>query len=119
MEENYVKLLKRNLKIGEAQAVFNLIESSLHQPDIKVRTEIEGPFESVEGIIRYGAIYNEDLQELFISISTTELKERVDISIFPSLKKVLGDPSEINVIILHDEDIPQITFKYEDLLVVN
>lgn len=89
MEENYIKLLKRTLKFGEAQAVYQLIETSLHQPDRKVSTTIDGPFESVEGTIRYGALYKEEVQELFFSISTTELKERVDISIFPSLKKYL------------------------------
>lgn len=118
MNENYVKLLKRNLKFGEENAVYHLIESSLYQPDKRLSTTIDGPFESVEGTIRYGALYHEEQQELFISISTTELKEKVDISIFPTLKKVLGDPTEIKVIILQGEDIPQITFKYEDLLVV-
>lgn len=118
MEENYVKLLKRSLKFGELQAVYQLIESSFYQPDKKLNAEIEGPFDSVEGTIRYGALYKENLQALFISISTTELKEKVDISIFPSLKKVLGDPSEINVVMLLEEDIPQITFKYDDLLVI-
>lgn len=119
MEENYIKLLKRNLKFGELQAVYQLIESSFNQPNKKINTEIDGPFDSVEGTIRYSALYKENHQALFISISTTELREKVDISIFPSLKKVLGDPSEINVIIIKDEDIPQITFKYDDLLVVS
>lgn len=117
MEENYIKLLKRTLKLGEVHAVYQLIESSFQQPDELVHTEIEGPFDTLDGTIRYGAIYKEDSQELFISISTTDLKEKVDISIFPSLKEILGDPTEINVIILHEE-IPQITFKYDDLLII-
>lgn len=118
MRENYIKLLKRNLKYGEAQAVIQLVESSFQYPNKKLHAEIDGPFENVNGIIRYGALYKEALQELFISISTTELKEKVDISIFPSLKKLLGDPSEINVILLLDEDIPQITFTFDDLIVI-
>lgn len=119
MKEYQVGLLKRTLKCGEVQAATQLIESTLNSPNEKQKIMIDGPFEQLEGTIHYHALFNEYEQELYFSISRTELREKVDVSIFSSLKALLGEPSEIFLVMLKEENIPQITFKYSDLLVID
>ncbi len=119
MKEHHIGLLKRTLKTGEVQAITELIESSFQLPSQTHLFMLEGPFEQIEGTIRYHATFHEYKQELLFSISTTKLKENVDVSIFPSLKQLLGDPSEIFIVMLKEENIPQITFKYGDILFID
>jgi hypothetical protein len=118
MKEFNISLFKRSLKLGEEHTVSTLIERALQSPYTEQQENISGSFDSLDGTICYEAIYKENDQKLQVSISTSYLKEKVDISIFPMLKHLLGEPTNIFLAIRKEKHIPQITFTYHDLIVL-
>ncbi|GGE69996.1 hypothetical protein [Priestia taiwanensis] len=118
MKKIQISLFKRSLKLGEERIVLTLIERALQAPYSKQQEEISGPFDSFDGTIWYEATYKENDLQLNLSIAASYLKEKVDISIFPTLQHLLGEPTNIFLALKKGETIPQITFTYHDLLVL-
>jgi hypothetical protein len=113
-----IDLFKRSLKKGEEHTVCTLIERALQTPYTEQTETISGFFDSLNGTIYYKALYKENIQKLYVSISTSYLKEKVDISIFPTLQHLLGEPTNVYFAVRKEKNIPQITFSYHDLLVL-